>query len=63
MGSELRKPLGIAVVGGLVVSQILTIYTTPVVFLAFERLRVWGNGLGHSLLRSRKHSPSADRNF
>ena len=40
-GSELRRPLGIAIVGGLLVSQMLTLFTTPVVYLYMERLRIW----------------------
>ena len=40
-GSELRRPLGIAIVGGLIVSQILTLYTTPVVYLYLDRFRLW----------------------
>jgi multidrug efflux pump len=45
-GSELRQPLGIAIVGGLLVSQVLTLYTTPVIYLAFSRLQ---HGVGRRL--------------
>jgi multidrug efflux pump len=40
-GSELRQPLGITIIGGLIVSQLLTLYTTPVVYLYFDRLQHW----------------------
>jgi multidrug efflux pump len=41
MGSELRRPLGITIVGGLIISQVLTLYTTPVVYLYMDRLGKW----------------------
>jgi multidrug efflux pump len=40
-GTEMRRPLGISIVGGLLVSQVLTLYTTPVVYLYIERFRQW----------------------
>lgn len=44
-GSELRRPLGITIVGGLIVSQMLTLYTTPVVYLYLDRFSVWTKGV------------------
>jgi multidrug efflux pump subunit AcrB len=41
-GSELRRPLGVAIVGGLIVSQMLTLFTTPVIYLYLDSLRLWG---------------------
>ena len=43
-GSELRRPLGITIIGGLILSQALTLYTTPVVYLYFDSLQRWWNG-------------------
>jgi multidrug efflux pump subunit AcrB len=46
MGAELRRPLGIAIVGGLIVSQVLTLYTTPVIYLYMDRLNTWVSKFG-----------------
>jgi multidrug efflux pump len=50
-GAELRRPLGIAIFGGLIVSQLLTLYTTPVIYLGFDRLgrRWFGARVKHRL--------------
>jgi len=56
-GSELRRPLGITIVGGLIVSQVLTLFTTPVVYLFFDRL---GRKSRRVDVESRAHAFSAD---
>jgi multidrug efflux pump len=45
MGSELRRPLGITIIGGLIFSQMLTLYTTPVIYLYMERFKIWCEGI------------------
>jgi multidrug efflux pump len=56
-GSELRRPLGIAIVGGLLMSQVLTLYTTPVVYLYLDRFRLYGAGVWRRLFAGIIRSP------
>jgi multidrug efflux pump len=53
VGSELRRPLGITIVGGLILSQMLTLFTTPVVYIYMDRLQSWIQGR-----RARSHAPA-----
>ncbi|HYL19003.1 MAG TPA: multidrug efflux RND transporter permease subunit [Burkholderiales bacterium] len=55
-GAELRRPLGISIVGGLIVSQMLTLYTTPVVYLYLDRFRLWSK----RIWRRRTAEPQVD---
>ena len=58
VGSELRRPLGITIVGGLILSQILTLYTTPVVYLAFDWLsRRFSFRFGNPIDEAALHQP------
>jgi multidrug efflux pump len=53
-GGELRQPLGIAIVGGLILSQVLTLYSTPVIYLYLDRFRLWSQRLSGS---AASHTP------
>jgi Cu/Ag efflux pump CusA len=44
VGSELRRPLGVTIIGGLIVSQMLTLFTTPIVYVYMDRLQSWLRG-------------------
>ena len=57
-GSELRQPLGITIVGGLIVSQMLTLFTTPVVYLYMDRLQTFFRGSRATSARQVKHAPA-----
>jgi multidrug efflux pump subunit AcrB len=65
VGSELRRPLGIAIVGGLIFSQMLTLYTTPVVYLYLDRFRLWveakRRGRGRRMVRDDAPGPTGSR--
>ncbi len=53
VGSELRRPLGITIIGGLIVSQLLTLFTTPIVYIFMDRLQSWLQGI-----RKHGHTPA-----
>jgi len=55
-GAELRRPLGITIIGGLIFSQVLTLFTTPVIYLQFDKLHRWLT----SRRTSRVHEPAAE---
>ena len=62
VGSELRRPLGISIVGGLIFSQMLTLYTTPVIYLYLDRFRLWVNRLRRQGAEpGQREIPSRDR--
>ncbi|HEX8765983.1 MAG TPA: efflux RND transporter permease subunit, partial [Candidatus Acidoferrum sp.] len=59
VGSELRRPLGVTIIGGLIVSQMLTLFTTPIVYIYMDRLQSWLRGLfgaGHAPVHAAAHS-------
>jgi multidrug efflux pump len=57
MGSELRRPLGISIIGGLIVSQVLTLYTTPVIYLFMDNLRLKVQGDKDARLFTKRENP------
>jgi multidrug efflux pump len=57
-GGELRRPLGLSIVGGLLVSQLLTLYTTPVVYLYLDRFRLWAQRRWRGTERGLAHGPA-----
>ncbi|HEV3285493.1 MAG TPA: efflux RND transporter permease subunit, partial [Steroidobacteraceae bacterium] len=61
-GAELRQPLGISIVGGLIVSQVLTLYTTPVMYLYLDRFGAWCSALWSRLYPDHPHAPPAAPN-
>ena len=58
VGSELRRPLGIAIVGGLLFSQALTLYTTPVIYLFLDEFRLWSNRMWRRAMGSKSSDPT-----
>ena len=59
-GSELRRPLGITIVGGLILSQLLTLYTTPVVYLTLDRIRLRMLGKNHDTFQGSEPAPATN---
>jgi multidrug efflux pump len=57
-GSEIRNPLGVTIIGGLLLSQLLTLYTTPVIYLAMERVRARLSPAAHQLPRDAGYPPA-----